>query len=73
LRWHGFRLTVDVNHDEATYTLRDGPGGELTIRHDGEDLELNTNAPTTVTLKQREPLLPPPQQPPGREPLHRRR
>jgi alpha,alpha-trehalose phosphorylase len=29
--------------------------------------------PTTITLKKREPLLPPPQQPPGREPLHRRR
>jgi trehalose/maltose hydrolase-like predicted phosphorylase len=73
LRWRGFRLTVDVIHDEATYTLRDGPGGELTIRHDGEDLELSTSAPTTITLKKREPLLPPPQQPPGREPLHRRR
>jgi alpha,alpha-trehalose phosphorylase len=73
LRWRDFRLTVDVNHDEATYTLRDGPGGDLTIRHDGEDLELSTSAPTTITLKKREPLLPPPQQPPGREPLHRRR
>jgi trehalose/maltose hydrolase-like predicted phosphorylase len=64
LRWRDFRLTVDVNHEEATYTLRDGPGGELTIRHDGEDLELSTSAPTTITLKKREPLLPP---------LHRRR
>ena len=26
LRWKGFRLTVDVDHDEVTYTLRDGPG-----------------------------------------------
>jgi trehalose/maltose hydrolase-like predicted phosphorylase len=72
LRWRGFRVTVDVIHDEATYTLRDGPGGELSIRHAGEDLELSTSAPTTITLKKREPLLPPPQQPPGREPLHRR-
>jgi trehalose/maltose hydrolase-like predicted phosphorylase len=73
LRWRDFRLTVDVVHDEVTYTLRDGPEGELTIRHDGEDLELSTSAPTTITLKKREPLLPQPQQPPGREPLHRRR
>ncbi|HWS91065.1 MAG TPA: glycoside hydrolase family 65 protein, partial [Mycobacterium sp.] len=26
LRWRGFRLTVDVNHADVTYTLRDGPG-----------------------------------------------
>ena len=25
LRWKGFRLTVDVNHDEVNYALRDGP------------------------------------------------
>jgi hypothetical protein len=64
-------VTVDVIHDEVTYTLRDGPGGGLTIRHAGEDVELSTDAPTTITLHKREPLLPPPQQPPGRAPLHR--
>ena len=26
LRWREFRVTVDVIHDEVTYTLRDGPG-----------------------------------------------
>ena len=36
---------------EVTYTLRDGPEGELTIRHAGEDLELSTSAPTTSTIK----------------------
>ena len=71
LRWRDFRVTVDVIHDEVTYTLRDGPGGGLTIRHAGEDVELSTSAPTTITLRKREPLLPTPQQPPGREPLHR--
>jgi len=60
LRWRDFRVTVDVVHNEATYTLRDGPGGDLTIRHAGEDLVLNTTAPTTITLEKREPLLPPP-------------
>ena len=36
LRWRGFRLTVDVSHDEVSYALRDGPANELTIRHAGE-------------------------------------
>ena len=67
-----FRLTVDANHSDVTYTLRDGPGTELTIRHAGEDLELNTESPTTIEVRPRKPLLPPPPQPPGREPLHRR-
>ncbi|GFG73019.1 glycoside hydrolase family 65 protein [Mycobacterium botniense] len=72
LRWHGFRLTVHVTHADVTYTLRDGPGGSLTIRHAGEDLTLSTDAPCTVALQPRVPLLPPPQQPPGREPTRRR-
>jgi trehalose/maltose hydrolase-like predicted phosphorylase len=72
LRWRGFRLTVCATHADVTYTLRDGPGGELTIRHAGEDLELSTEEPVTVPLKKREPLLPAPEQPAGREPTHRR-
>jgi len=38
-----------------------------------DDPNLAGEMQTTITLKKREPLLPPPQQPPGREPLHRRR
>ncbi|MGO8939045.1 MAG: glycoside hydrolase family 65 protein [Mycobacterium sp.] len=72
LRWRGFRVTIDANHSDVTYTLRDGPGAELTIRHAGEDLELNTESPTTIEVRPRKPLLPPPPQPRGREPLHRR-
>ncbi len=72
LRWRDFRLTVDANHSDVTYTLRDGPGAQLTIRHAGEDLELNTESPTTVEVRERKPLLPPPPQPAGREPMHRR-
>ena len=71
LRWRGFRLTVDVSHDEVSYALRDGPGNELTIRHAGERLDLHTDSPTTVAVRRRKPLLPPPSQPPGREPIHR--
>jgi trehalose/maltose hydrolase-like predicted phosphorylase len=72
LRWRDFRLTVDVNHSEVTYTVHDGPDHELDIRHAGERLTLSTDAPTTVAVHIRKPLLPAPQQPPGREPLHRR-
>jgi trehalose/maltose hydrolase-like predicted phosphorylase len=72
LRWRDFRLTVDVNHSDVTYTVRDGPDGDVTIRHAGEELTLKTESPTTVAVRTRKPLLPPPQQPPGREPMHRR-
>lgn len=72
LRWKGFRVTVCVTDAEITYTLRDGPDGVLTINHAGEELELDTKSPTTVPARRREPLLPPPQQPPGRAPSHRR-
>jgi trehalose/maltose hydrolase-like predicted phosphorylase len=72
LRWRDFRVTVDVNHSDVTYTLRDGSGGELTIRHAGDELTLKTDSPTTIAVRHRKPLLPPPPQPPGREPVHRR-
>jgi alpha,alpha-trehalose phosphorylase len=72
LMWQGYRLTVSATHRDVTYTLRDGPDGELKIRHAGEDLTLSTSEPTTVPLCEREPLLPRPPQPPGREPMHRR-
>jgi alpha,alpha-trehalose phosphorylase len=69
LRWQGFRLTADVTHDEVTYTLRDGPDGELKIWHAGQPLDLSTRSPRTVVLQTREPQLPAPPQPPGREPI----
>jgi trehalose/maltose hydrolase-like predicted phosphorylase len=72
LRWRDFRVTVDANHSDVTYTVRDGPGGKLLIRHAGDDVELSTEAPTTIAVRKRTPLLPPPAQPPGREPMHRR-
>ncbi len=72
LRWRDFRLMVNVDHENATYTLRDGPHGELTIRHAGEELTLSTDSPSTVALRSCHPLLPPPPQPPGCEPKQRR-
>jgi hypothetical protein len=73
LRWRSFRVTIDVDHDEVAYTLRDGAERTLTIRHAGADLELSTAAPRTVQLKPRKPLLPAPSQPPGRTPQRRQR
>lgn len=73
LCWRNFRVTVEANHTSVTYTLRDGPGGTLEIRHAGENLELSTEKPTTVNVKHRKALLAPPLQPPGREPLRRQR
>lgn len=72
LRWKGFRVTVEATHDNVTYTLRDGPDGSLTIRHAGDDVALKTTGPTTVAVVPRPALLPPPPQPPGREPMRRR-
>jgi alpha,alpha-trehalose phosphorylase len=71
LRWKDFRVTVDANHREVTYTVRDGPDGELSIRHAGKKLDLRSKKPATVKVKPRKALLPPPPQPPGREPLRR--
>ena len=65
------RITVDANHHEVTYTLRDGPHTRLTIHHAGDELKLSTESPTTVPISRRVPLLETPQQPPGRAPLHR--
>lgn len=72
LRWREFRLTVDATHTDVTYTLREGSDGELTFRHAGEELTLNTDSETTVAVRPRQALLPPPPQPPGRTPTHRR-
>jgi trehalose/maltose hydrolase-like predicted phosphorylase len=72
LRWRDFRLLVDVDHDKVSYVLRDGPDGTLTIRHGGEDVVLDTRAPTTIPLRPRTPLMGPPAQPPGRTPIPRR-
>ncbi len=72
VRWRAFRLMVDANHTDVTYTLSDGDSGELTIRHAGEELLLKTDSPTTIAVRQRKAMLLPPPQPPGCEPTHRR-
>ena len=77
LRWRGFRIIVDADHDLVEYTLRrdddDTGTGTLTIRHAGADLELSTESTATVRLVPRPPMLPTPRHPPGRTPLRRMR
>jgi alpha,alpha-trehalose phosphorylase len=71
LRWRGFRVTVDFDHEQVTYTLRDGPDGELTIQHAGEELRLSTKADSMRQVVPRKATLPAPQQPKGRPPMRR--
>ena len=73
LRWRGMRLRVAVAPEEATYTLRDGPEGSMTFRHAGDDVTVRVGEPVTHKIAKRTPTLPPPQQPPGREPATRAR
>jgi trehalose/maltose hydrolase-like predicted phosphorylase len=71
LRWLGMRLTVEVRPDQVTYSLRDGEHASMRLRHAGEQLTVSVGEPVTRRLTPRKPLLPPPEQPPGRVPLHR--
>jgi alpha,alpha-trehalose phosphorylase len=70
VRWRGLRLGVDIEPDQATYTLRDGPDGSLAFRHDSKDITVTTATPVTQPITKRPPMLPRPPQPPGREPAH---
>ena len=50
------------------YSVHDGEGAQVTIRHAGEDITVTADKPVIRTLDKRTPLLPRPPQPPGREP-----
>jgi alpha,alpha-trehalose phosphorylase len=71
LRWRGARLTVALDHSEVTYTLRDGEDSSLTFQHAGETVTVTTGQPLVRPLVKRVPLLPAPEQPPGRAPAPR--
>jgi hypothetical protein len=76
LKAHEGASSVDANHGDVVYGLSpcDGrDGGSLTIRHAGVDLDLSTDAPTTVRLTARTPSLPEPRQPVGCRPQRRQR
>ena len=69
LRRREMRLLVEVEGGTVTCSLRDGADGSVRLRLCGEDVEVTTGAPVTRPLSPRVPLLPRPQQPPGREPI----
>jgi trehalose/maltose hydrolase-like predicted phosphorylase len=71
VRWRGRRVGVDIEPRQVTYSLDDGPDVTVTIRHAGRDLELSSGGSATEAIGRRQPLLPRPQQPPGREPAPR--
>ena len=68
LRWHGMRLKVEVDENEVTLVLRDGPGCSLDLLLAGERVSVSCDSPVTRPWTRREPLLPRPVQPVGREP-----
>jgi alpha,alpha-trehalose phosphorylase len=68
LMFRGRRLHVEVRHTKATYSLVEGP--PLDILHYEEVVRLTPEQPTVRDLPD-VPHRPQPQQPPGREPLHR--
>jgi len=71
LRWRGLRLHVEVTHETATYTLRDGPDASVTFCHAGQEATVTAAAPLVLPVVRRVPLLPRPQQPVGRAPQRR--
>jgi alpha,alpha-trehalose phosphorylase len=71
IRWRGARLRVAFDHKQVTYSLHDCDEGEVSLRHDGEDVVVTAAQPVTRPLKLRVPLLPTPVQPVGRQPAHR--
>lgn len=73
----GFRGNLDEGEPHGLpgvdyYERRTVRDSTLAIRHAGADLTLSTREPTVVDVKPRQSLLPPPPQPPGRAPTHRR-
>jgi alpha,alpha-trehalose phosphorylase len=69
VRWQGVRLRTEITHSTVTLSVHDGPGALITVLVDGETIEVRPDAPVTLALRPRVPLLAPPTQPIGREPL----
>jgi trehalose/maltose hydrolase-like predicted phosphorylase len=68
LHWHGMRLLVEVTGSEVRLELRDGPDAEMHLLVAGEPVHLTTERPVVRPWTRRQPLLPRPPQPVGREP-----
>ena len=67
IRYRGRRIAVAVDHDQATYDLRDGD--PIGIEHHGKAVELG-HKPQRRSIPS-PPHLPRPEQPPGRAPVPR--
>jgi alpha,alpha-trehalose phosphorylase len=67
IRYRGRRIAVTVDHEHATYDLRDGD--PITVEHHGKAFELR-HKPQRRTIPS-PPRLPRPEQPPGRAPVPR--
>ena len=70
LTFRNRRLAVEVVHEQATYSLVEGPSLEIT--HHGERATVEPDAPLTLAIP-KAPVREPPTQPPGRAPAKRRR
>jgi alpha,alpha-trehalose phosphorylase len=68
MRIRGRRIRVEVDHDEATYTLM--LGDVLEVVHHGEPITVRRGSPVTMAIPSA-PARVPPDQPPGREPIRR--
>jgi hypothetical protein len=66
VRWRGQRLLVEVRADVVRVTARDVGGGEVALRLVGEDVTVGPGSTVERPWQRRTPLLPRPEQPPGR-------
>ncbi len=69
ITFRGRRLLVEVDHEQARYSLLDG--AELLLTHHGEAITISTEQPQALPIPPA-PSLPVPHQPRGREPARRR-
>jgi alpha,alpha-trehalose phosphorylase len=67
--YRGRLLEVDVRHQQAVYTLREGD--PLDVSHHGARLRLEAGQPVTRQIAPLVPHTPAPRQPTGREPARR--
>jgi trehalose/maltose hydrolase-like predicted phosphorylase len=70
-RWRGLRLLVEVTGESVRLSLRDESTDGVDVVLAGEQVRVSLDAPVERTLTRREPLMPRPPQPVGREPAAR--
>ncbi len=75
IRWHGHRLSVDFDHKQVTYSLRDNGDALVAIEldHEGEPVTVTSEKPVVRPIARRTALMPRPPQPFGRTPIQRGR